>query len=107
MEGGVYQDQIGEEYWLIGVVYIENREWKGEYGYSAHLKVPNKIREWLFDWSWRDLEQIVHALWWKKDVWDKEGSYGTWTDGMLTRKEQFIMATQCAIAPFFNTFYQF
>ena len=26
MEGGVYQDQIGEEYWLIGVVYIENRE---------------------------------------------------------------------------------
>lgn len=24
MEGGVYQDSVGEEYWLTGVVYIEN-----------------------------------------------------------------------------------
>lgn len=24
MEGGVYQDNVGEEYWLTGVVYIEN-----------------------------------------------------------------------------------
>ena len=26
MEGGVYKDSIDETYWLIGVVYIENRD---------------------------------------------------------------------------------
>lgn len=24
MEGGVYRDSIGDEYWLTGLVYIEN-----------------------------------------------------------------------------------
>ena len=41
-----------------------------------------------------------------KNIGDHHGSYHAWTDGMLTRKEQFVMATQCAIAPFFNDFYQ-
>ena len=40
-----------------------------------------------------------------KNIGDHHGSYHAWTDGMLTRKEQFVMATQCAIAPFFNEFY--
>ncbi len=28
MEGGVYQDRVGDEYWYVGVVYIERRDGK-------------------------------------------------------------------------------
>lgn len=105
MEGWVYKDIIGEEYWLIGIVYIENQSEEGNYGYSCHLRVPKKVMEWLLDGSNRDLEQVMHSLGWEEDIWDKHGSYHAWTDGILDRKQQFIMATQCAIAPFFNRFY--
>lgn len=45
MEGGVYQDSEGEEYWLIGVVYIENALGEGNFGYSCHLRVPEKVTQ--------------------------------------------------------------
>jgi inosine/xanthosine triphosphatase len=106
MEGWVYRDSEGEEYWLIGVVYIENRDGLGYWGYSCHLRVPDSIVDGLFDGQGRDLEQVVHALGGTENIGDKQGSYHEWTDGMLSRKEQFIMATQCAIAPFFNRYYQ-
>lgn len=106
MEGGVYKDNIWEEYWLIWVVYVENREEEGSYWYSCHLRVPNAVVDMLFDGQRRDLEQVVHALGWEENIGDKNGSFHIWTDGMLSRKEQFIMATQCAIAPFFNGFYK-
>ncbi len=105
MEWWVYRDSEGEEYWLIGVVYIENHDGVGNFGYSCHLRVPDAVVEGLFDWQGRDLEQVVHALGGEESIGDKNGSYHAWTDGMLSRKEQFIMATQCAITPFFNIFY--
>lgn len=105
MEWGVYQDMEGENYWIIGIVYIENRDGKGHFWYSCHLEVPEKVVECLFDGRGRDLEEIMHALWTDTAIGDKGGSFAEWTDGILTRKEQFIMATQCALAPHFNQFY--
>lgn len=106
MEWGVYKDSEWETYWLLGVVYIEDREGNWHFGYSCHLEVPEIVVDALFDWRWRDLEQIAHALWSPENIADKNGSFYEWTDGMLSRKDQFVMATQCAIAPFFNKFYQ-
>lgn len=106
MEGWVYHDYEWMEYWLIGIVYIENQAGEGSYGYSCHLQVPKMVIEWLLDGSNRDLEQVMHSLGWEENIGDKHGSYHAWTDGMLCRREQFIMATQCAIAPFFNKNYQ-
>ncbi len=106
MEGGVYRDFEWEEYWLLGVVYIENTDGVGYFGYSCHLRVPDAVAEGLFDGQWRDLEQVVHALGGEENIGDKQGSFHVWTDGILSRREQFIMATQCAIAPFFNEFYK-
>lgn len=106
MEWWVYKDSEWDEYWLIGIVYIENEQWAGNHGYSCHLKVPEKVIEWLLDGSSRDLEQVMHSLWWEENIWDKNGCYDAWTDGVLDRKQQFIMATECAIAPFFNQYYK-
>ena len=106
MEGGVYRDIEWEEYWLIGVVYIEDRDGSWHFWYSCHLRVPDRVVDGLLDGQGRDLEQVVYALGWEENIWDKQWSYHAWTDGMLSRKEQFIMATQCALAPFFNKYYQ-
>lgn len=62
MEGGIYQDSVGEEYWLTGIVYIEDITGEGHYGYSCHMPVPEKVREKLFDGSGRDLEQIMEEF---------------------------------------------
>lgn len=106
MEWGIYRDSEWEEYWLLGVVYIEDPEGKWHFGYSCHLEVPEAVVDGLFDGRGRDLEQVVHALGGEENIGDKQWSFHAWTDGMLTRKGQFVMATQCAIAPFFNHFYQ-
>ncbi len=106
MEWGVYKDYEWENYWIMGVVYIENREWVGHYGYSYHLEVPESVAERLYDGRWRDLEEIMHELSWEANIGDAGGSPSLWTDGMLIRKDEFIFWAQAAIAPFFNEFYQ-
>lgn len=106
MEWGVYRDSDGENCWLLGVVYIEDRVGDWHFGYSCHLEVPEKVVGGLFDGRWRDLEQVVHSLGGTENVGDKEGSFSEWTNGMLTRKAQFVMAIQCAIAPHFNKYYR-
>lgn len=106
MEWGVYQDSEWEEYWLLWVVYIENSDGIGHYGYSYHLEVPKAVQERLFDGQWHDLEQIMHELSGVSHIWDAGWSPSLWSDGMLVRKDEFLFATQAALAPFFNTYYQ-
>ncbi len=105
MEGGVYQDSQWQEYWYVWIVYIEDRDGKGNWGYSGHLKVPRKVVDLLFDGRNLDLEQVMHELVGAEDVGDKQGSGAVWSDGFLTRQEQFIVAGKCAIVPLFSSFY--
>lgn len=106
MEGWVYKDYEWENYWLMWVVYIENQDGKGHYGYSYHLEVPEKVAERLFDGRGHDLEMIMHELSGEENIGDTGGSPSLWSDGMLIRKDEFVFATQCALSPFFNTFYK-
>lgn len=105
MEWGVYRDTIGEEFWLVGVVYIEDREGEGHFAYTCHMPVPDAVIVGLHDGTGRDLDQIVESLGAPPDTGDSHGSFGLWSDMMLSRSDQFRPATQCAIAPFFNKFY--
>jgi inosine/xanthosine triphosphatase len=105
MEWGVYRDSVGEDYWLTGVVYIENTIWEGHFGYSCHMLVPRAVVEKLYDGTGRDLEQIMHEMAGVENIGDNAGSFALWSDNMLTRTDQFRLATQCAIVPFFSPFY--
>ncbi len=105
MEWGVYQDSVGDEYWLTGLVYIENSQGEGHYGYSCHMPVPEKIVAALHDGSGRDLEQIMEDWGATHGIGDAQGCFGLWSADMLTRTDQFRFATQCAIVPFFNEYY--
>lgn len=106
MEWWVYKDYEWENYWIMWVVYIENSDGKGHYGYSYHLEVPEAVAERLFDGRGKDLEEIMFELSWKENIGDQGGSPSLWSDGMLIRKDEFIYATQTALAPFFNHFYK-
>jgi non-canonical (house-cleaning) NTP pyrophosphatase len=106
MEGWVYQDYEGENYWIMGVVYIENQAGEWHYGYSYHLEIPPRVVALLTDGRGLDLEQIMHSLGAPENIGDAGGSPSHWSDGMLVRKDEFIYATQAALAPFFNQYYR-
>lgn len=105
MEGGVYRDSVGDDYWLTGLVYMENQEGAGHLGYSCHMPVPAIVVEKLYDGSGRDLEQIMHEIAGVENIGDHAGSFALWSNNMLTRTDQFRLATQCAMVPFFSSFY--
>jgi non-canonical (house-cleaning) NTP pyrophosphatase len=69
------------------------------------MRVPDAVATKLFDGTGKDLEQIMASLGLPADIGDHHGSYAAWSDNMLTRTDQFRMATQCAIVPFFNKYY--
>ena len=106
MEWWVYRDSLWEEYWYVWVVYIENHDWCWYFGYSAHLRVPDTVVDLLFDGRNLDLEQVMREISGEENVWDKQGSGAVWSDGFLTRQEQFILATKCALVPHFSSFYR-
>ena len=101
---GVYRDSIGDEYWLTWIVYIENVAWVGHFGYSCHMPVPVQVVEKLHDGSGRDLEQVMHEICGVENIGDHAGSFALWSSDMLTRTDQFRLATQCAIVPFLAHF---
>ncbi len=76
-----------------------------EFGYSCHMPVPAIVAEKLCDGSGLDLEQIMEWLWEKPGIGDRDGSFGVWSANMITRTDQFRLATQCALVPFFSRFY--
>lgn len=59
----------------------------------------------LHDGSGRDIDQIIESLGAPAGTSHSCGSFGMWTDMMLSRGDQFRLATQCAIVPFFNEYY--
>ena len=105
MEWGVYRDFEGEEYWLTCIVYVENQDGVGYFWYSCHLRLPERVVEWLFDGQKRDLEEVVHSLYGEESVGDKEGSFWLFSFWLLPRSGAFAEATKAALIPHFSTFY--
>ena len=105
---------IGIEWWtyivqdkayLVGLVYIENNEGEGHFGFSPAIEVPEKIRKMLYE-DWKELWPIMEELSWIVDIRSENGSMGAWSDDMLQRKDEFVQAFQAAISPFFNKYYK-
>ena len=106
MEGGVYRDFEWENYWLIGVVYIEDAKWEWHFDYSCHLEVPEIVAEKLFDGQNKTLNEVMTSLGEDENGSQMWWSFAAFSDGMISRRDSFVQATECAIAPFFNRFYK-
>lgn len=106
MEGGVYRDYEWENYWLVWVVYIEDQEGEWHFGYSCHLEVPEIVAERLFDWQNKTLNEVMTSLGEDENGSQMWWAFGAFSDAMISRRDSFVQATECAIAPFFNRFYK-
>jgi len=105
---------IGIEWWtyilnnksyLVGIVYVENKEWEWHFGFSPAIEVPEKIRKMLYE-DWKELGPIMEELSWIVDIRSSNWSMGAWSNDMLHRKDEFVLAFQAAISPFFNKYYK-
>lgn len=105
MEAGVYKDLIWDEWWLMGAVYIEDKTGEWHYAYTCHIAVPKVVIDGLQDGSGRRIDDILEAFWAPPKMSEGAGSFGLWSDMMLSRSDQFRLAVQCAISPFFNRYY--
>jgi len=103
IEGWTYILQ--DKAYLLGIVYIENKEGEGHFGFSPAIEVPEKIRKMLYE-KWKELWPIMEELSWVIDIRSENGSMGAWSDDMLQRKDEFVQAFQSGISPFFNKYYK-
>lgn len=96
---------VWEKSYLLGVVYIINSKWEEHFWITNWLEVPKEIHRRLYG-NWEELWPIQDELSWEKNTSHKNGSYGVWTDNMITRSDSFIHAFLCAITPFYNKYYK-
>lgn len=96
---------IWEKAYLFWVVYIENNAWEWHYWFSNMMEVPNICVKWIYE-DREELWIVIDKLTWVKKEHQEEGSFWIWSDGMLNRKDQFLLWFLWAIAPFYNEFYK-
>ncbi|NDK09801.1 DUF84 family protein [Candidatus Gracilibacteria bacterium] len=103
IEGGT--SSIGNKKYIFGVVYIENNQSEGHYGFSPMMEVPSLIEKKLYQ-EGLELGPIMGELSGNTDIRSENGSMGAWSNDMLTRTDEFSAAFKAAIAPFYNEYYK-
>ncbi|MCD5382665.1 DUF84 family protein [Candidatus Gracilibacteria bacterium] len=102
MEGGT--TKIGEKAYLFGAIYILDKNGNGHFGLSNFMEVPEKFEKGIYE-DGEELGIILGKETKDKNASKKGGAFGAWSDGNLTRTDQFVFAFLSAIPPFFNKFY--
>lgn len=97
--------KIGDRYFLFWATYIENQDWKWYYGFSPMMEIPDKIAEELYTHK-KDLWDVIEEYSNKQDVRSNNWTLWELSDDMIKRTESFTIATQAAIAPFFNKYWK-
>ena len=95
---------IENKAYLFWVVYILNNT-EEHFWISNMLEVPEFFRKKIYD-EWLELWVVLGNTVNEKDASKKTGAFWYWTDNMLTRTTQFVVAFKSAIAPFYNKYYR-
>lgn len=103
LEGGT--SKVAQRAYLFGCAYLCDHKGVGYFGFSPWLMVPEVVTRMLYD-EGKELGPIMRDLAKGKDVRSENGSMGEWSNDMLTRKDEFVAATQAALAPHFNSYYR-
>ncbi len=96
---------IWNKAFLFWVIYILNDQEKGYYWISNMMEVPSIIKEEIYN-HWKDLCPVMSELTWEENAFKKNWAFGHWSDDMLTRKDQFMLAFLSAIPWFYNKYYK-
>ena len=96
---------IWEKAYLFWVVYILDKFWEWHFWISNMMEVPEFFREKIYEQNlelWPVLSEVTK----EENASKKWGAFAHWSDDMLTRKDQFILAFLSGIVPFFNKYYK-
>jgi non-canonical (house-cleaning) NTP pyrophosphatase len=102
MEG--WTTMIWETAYLFWVVYIMDNSWNWHFGFSNRMEVPELFRKRIYD-NLEDLGPVLSEITWIEWASKKTWAFGAWSDDMLTRKDQFVLAFLSAIPAFYNKYY--
>lgn len=103
MEG--WTTMILDKAYLFWVVYILDNNWKWHYWFSNKMEVPEYFRGKVYDDN-LELWPVLSEATKEENASQKWWAFGHWSDGMLTRKDQFVLAFLSWIVPFFNKYYK-
>ncbi|MCD5380680.1 DUF84 family protein, partial [Candidatus Gracilibacteria bacterium] len=103
MEGGT--TLIGNNAYLFGAVYILDSEGNHHLGCSPFMEVPEVFQKRIYD-NGEELGPVLSEYTGEEKISQKGGAFGCWSDDMLTRKDQFMLAFTSAISPFYNKYYK-
>lgn len=103
MEG--WTTMIWDRAYLFWVVYILDNSWNWHYWFSNRMEVPEIFRKRIYD-NLEDLGPVLTEITWVEWASKKTWAFGAWSDDMLTRKDQFLLAFLSAIPAFYNKYYK-
>ena len=96
---------IKNKAYLFWVVYILDNNWKWHYWFSNKMEVPEYFRQKIYDEN-LELWPILSEATKEENASKKWWAFGHWSDNMLTRKDQFLLAFLSAIPAFYNKYYK-
>jgi len=96
---------LWDKAYLFWIIYILNNEWKWHYWVSNMMEVPEVFRKRIYENN-EELWPVLSEVTWEENAFKKNWAFGHWSDDMLTRKDQFILAFLSGIPPFFNKYYK-
>jgi len=103
LEGGFFGEvSPGEKrsYFLQSWVYVSDGE-RGYFGASGATPVPERIVNEVVEGK-NELGEVIDKFGTESDIRDKDGAFGVFTQGLITRQSSFEFALISAFAPFFN-----
>jgi non-canonical (house-cleaning) NTP pyrophosphatase len=97
---------IQDKAYLFGVVYILDKNGNWHYGFSNMMEVPEYFRKKIYD-EWLELWPVLAEATKEENASKKWWAFAHWSDNMLTRTDQFVLAFTSAIVTFYNKYYKF
>jgi len=96
---------IWEKAYLFWAVYIISESWETHLWLSPFMEVPQVFHKRIYE-NWEELWPVLVEYTWLEKASQKSWAFGYWSDEMLTRKDQFMLAFTSAISPFYNKYYK-
>jgi len=103
MEG--WTSEIWNKAYLFWVVYILNNNWNWHFWISNMMEVPEVFHKRIYE-NWEELWPVLTEITWVESASKKTWAFWHWSDDMLTRKDQFVLAFLSWIVPFYNKYYK-
>lgn len=105
LEGGLHYDDVLTKQWYLLSVCAA---WNGTQlyiGRGLYFPIPNQVGE-LVKEQGIELKTVINQLSGTTDSNHKEGAYGLFTNGQVTRSNVFRDAVLAALTPFTSSYYQ-